>query len=87
MRINYILLSNFDRIRKSKLSFLGYYSIESICHNSFKACKFPKTGAHGKYILVSSRAKLTRLPYLKLMSIKLIKSFFLTLFYQIVHPT
>ena len=35
-------------------------------HNSYKAYKFPKTGGHGKYILVSSKAMFTRLLYLKL---------------------
>ena len=54
---NYIHLSNFDRIRKSTLIFLTYYSIESIKHNSFKAYKFLKTGVHGKYVLVSWRAE------------------------------
>ena len=48
---------------------LSYYSIEAIRHNDFKAYKFPKTGVHGKHILVSSRAKFTRLLYLKLMLI------------------
>ena len=41
----------------------------------FKAYKFLKTGVHGKYILVFSIAKFTRLLYLKLMLIQLIKSF------------
>ena len=52
-------MSNFDRIRKGTLFFKNCYSIESMRHNSFKANKFLKTGVHGKYRLVSSRAKFT----------------------------
>ena len=55
----YILLSNFDRIKKSTLFFSNYYSIESIPHNSFKVHNFLKTGVHGKYILISLRGKFT----------------------------
>ena len=57
IRKSYILLSNFDRIRKSTLFLLSYYSIESIRHNSLKVYKFLKTGVHGKDVLVSSRTK------------------------------
>ena len=53
--------------------------MESMRHNSFKAEKFLKTGVHGKYILVSSRAKFTGLLYLKLMLIWLIKKFYFDL--------
>ena len=72
----YIILSNFDRIRKSTQYFSSYYSIKSIQHNPYKVYKFLKTGVHGKYILIYSRAKFTRLLYLKLMLIWLIKSFY-----------
>ena len=40
-----------------------------IRHNSDKAYKSLKTGVHGKYILGSSRAKFTRLLFLRLMLI------------------
>ena len=71
IRKSYIILGNLDRIIKSALIFLSYYFIESIRHNSFKDYK-----VHGKCIIVSLRAKFTRLLYLKLVSISLIKSFY-----------
>ena len=56
---NHILLSNFDRVKKSRLFFWSCYSIEFIRHNSFKVYKFLKTGVHEKCILISSRGKFT----------------------------
>ena len=76
IRKNYIILRNFDRIKKGTLLFLSYSSIESIRNNSFKAYKFLNTRVHGKYILASSRARFTRLLYLKMTLIQLIKSFY-----------
>ena len=39
--------------------FFEALSIESIRLNSFKVYKFLKTGVHGKFILISSRGKVT----------------------------
>ena len=69
IRKTYILLSNFDKIRKSTLFLLNYYSVESIRHNSLKVYKFLKAGVDGKYALVTSRTKFTRLTYIKLILI------------------
>ena len=69
-------MSNFDKIRKSTSFFKNYYSIESVRNNSFKAYKFIKTGVHGKYILLSSRAKFKRFLCLKFILVSLIKRFY-----------
>ena len=67
-----MLLSSFNRIKESTL--FSEAIIESIRHNSYKAYKFREAYEfYGKYILASSRAKLTKLLYLKLILIWLIK--------------
>ena len=57
----WVILIQLEKV----LYFLGYYSIDSTGHNSFIVYKFLKPDVHGKGIVIPSRSKVTRLPYLK----------------------